>query len=77
MFEKRFIRKLEKDVVYKVMVLNIREGKNFAFGDKSFYVTRDTNADFLYEQFYSITNDIVLGYKITLSVVQAILASKI
>lgn len=76
MFEK-FLKKLDDDVIYKMMVLNIREGKKFAFGDTSFFVSKNTNPDFLYEQFLNNTNEIVLAYKITLSVVQGLLASKV
>jgi hypothetical protein len=76
MFEK-FLSKLDEDVIYKMMVLNIRDGGKLAFGDTSFFVSKHTNPDFLYEQFYSQSYEIVLAYKITLSVVQGILASKV
>lgn len=74
---KIFIRKLDEDTIYKMMVLNIRGDGKFAYGDTSFFVSKYTNPRFLYEQFLTQTNEIVLAYNITLSVVQGFLASKV
>lgn len=73
---KRFIAKLEKNVVYKVLVLNIREENLFSFAPKSFYVSSATNPDFLLKHFLNQTSVLVHKYGVASTEVQCILASK-
>jgi hypothetical protein len=73
---KRFIAKLEKNVVYMVLVLNIREENLFSFAKKSFYASRDTNPEFLLKHFLNQTSILVHKYGVSESVVQCFLASK-
>jgi hypothetical protein len=73
---KRFLAKLEENTVYKVLVLNIREGKLLSCAPKSLYASKTTNPDFLLKHFLNQTSVLVHKYGVAFSVVQCILASK-
>jgi hypothetical protein len=72
----KFLASLEKDVIYRALVLNIRDSNRFGFADNSFYISRNTNPQFIVTLFLFQTSVIVTKYGLSEDEVHCILSYK-
>lgn len=73
----RFLNRLDKDVIYKTLVLIIRGEGKFAFGYRAFYITHKTNPKYLLEKFLLHTGVVVTKYMIVDRFIQCMLTTRV